>query len=58
MNNTAITIIDYFTQNIDAGFTKQEARERSGKMLDHFKSDTPEDEYTAITGLLDWMAEH
>lgn len=56
MNNTTIIILDYFIQSVDAGFTKQEARDRSANMLKNFREETPEEEYTATAGILDRLA--
>lgn len=56
MNNTTIIILDYFIQSVDAGFTKQEARDRAANMLKNFREKTPKEEYTATAGILDRLA--
>ena len=55
MTTTAV-IIDYFIQNVEAGYTKDEARDRAAKMLQGFREETGKEEYTALCGMLDRLS--
>ena len=55
MTTTAI-IIDYFIQNVEAGYTKDEARDRAAKMLQGFREEIGKEEYTALCGMLDRLS--
>ena len=55
MTTTAI-IIDYFIQSVEAGFSKDEARDRAAKMLQGFREETGKEEYTALCGMIDRLS--
>lgn len=54
--NTTIIILDYYLQAVEAGFTKEEARDRAAKMLRRFREETKKEEYTATAEILDRIA--
>lgn len=53
---TATTIIDYFIQNVEAGFSKEDARKRAEKMLRNFREETKKDEFIAICGIIERLS--
>lgn len=53
---TATIIFDYYLQNVEAGFTKEEARSRAAQMLKNFREETAKEEYTAICGMIDRLS--
>ena len=55
MTTTAV-IIDYFIQSVEAGFSKDEARDRAAKMLQGFRKETGKEEYTALCGMIDRLS--
>jgi len=56
MSNEVLIIIDYFLQYVEAGETKQEARDRALKFMQAFKDNLSDDTYSKTQDIINRLA--